>query len=70
MSVLAVQWLRVHAFTTGAWVRFLVRELGSHMLCGMAKKLKKKKKRESYKYLDVEEKNPVLRKRKIRKKKE
>ena len=40
------------------------------MLCGMAKKLKKKKKRESYKYLDVEEKNPVLRKRKIRKKKE
>ena len=69
MNFLAVQSLRLHAFTTGAWVRFLVRELGSHMLCSMAKKFKKKKK-ESYKYLDVEEKNPVLRKRKIRKKKE
>ena len=26
------------------WVQFLIRELRSHMLCGIAKKLKKKKK--------------------------
>ena len=40
---LVVQWVRLYAPNAGGpWVRSLVRELRSHMLCGMAKKLKKK----------------------------
>ena len=37
---LAVQWLGLSAFTVGAWVQSLVRELKSHKLCSMAKKKK------------------------------
>ena len=40
-TCLEIQWLRLGAFTVGAWVQSLVRELRSHMLCGMAKKKKK-----------------------------
>ena len=36
---LVVQLLGLHAFA--AWVRFLVRELGVHKLCGMIKKKKR-----------------------------
>ena len=35
---LAVQWLRLHAFTAGALVQPLVGELRSHMPCGAARK--------------------------------
>ena len=38
---LVVQWLRLVLPVQGAQVRSLVRELGSHMLCGAAKKKKK-----------------------------
>ena len=43
---LAVQWLRLHDPMHRAWVRFLVRKLRSYMLCGSAKKVFKKKKKE------------------------
>ena len=33
---LVVQWLRLCVANSGAWVRSLVRKLGSHILCGMA----------------------------------
>ena len=36
-TCLEIQWLRLGAFTVGAWVQSLVRELRSHMLCGMTK---------------------------------
>ena len=39
-----VQWLRLRAFTAGAQVQSLVRELKSQKLHGVAKKKKKKKK--------------------------
>ena len=41
---MVVQWLRLHAANTGAQDWSLVGKLGSHMPCGMAKKIKKKKK--------------------------
>ena len=37
---LVVQWLRLHTSTSGAQVQSLDRELRSHMLHGMAKKIK------------------------------
>ena len=39
-NFLAVQWLRLGAFTPGAQVQSLVRELRSRKLCGAAKKKK------------------------------
>ena len=41
-ACLEVQRLRLGALTVGSWVQSLVRELRSHMLCGMAK-IKKKR---------------------------
>ena len=41
---LAIQWLRLHALNIGVRVWSLVREKRSHMLCGVAKRLKKTKK--------------------------
>ena len=40
---LAVQWLRLCVSSAGGRVRSLVGELRSDMLCGVAKKKKKKK---------------------------
>ena len=37
---LMVQWLKLHTSVQGEQVRFLVRELGFHMLGGVAKKTK------------------------------
>ena len=42
-TCLESQWFRLGAFTVGAWIQSLVRELRSHMLCGMAKIKKKKR---------------------------
>ena len=36
-NFLEVQWLRLSAFTAGAWVQSLVGELRPCMLCGMVK---------------------------------
>ena len=41
---LEVQWLRLHASTTGDKDLILVGELSSHKLCGVVKKKKKRKK--------------------------
>ena len=38
---MVVQWLKLHIFSAVAQVQSLVRELGSHKSCGMAKKKKK-----------------------------
>ena len=35
---MVVQWLKLHIFSAVAQVQSLVRELGSHKSCGMAKK--------------------------------
>ena len=46
---LEVQWLRLHASTTGDKDLILVGELSSHKLCGVVKKKKKKKERKKEK---------------------
>ena len=46
---MVVQWLRLHVFTAVGMALILLRELKSHMLCSMAKNLKKKKKKEEVK---------------------
>ena len=43
VTSVVVQWLRLCASAQAARVRSLVRELRSHMLCSVAKNLKKKK---------------------------
>ena len=48
-TALVVQWIRLHASTAGMRVQFLVRELRSHMLCGVAKQQKTKHKRKQTK---------------------
>ena len=48
---LEVQWLRLHASTTGDKDLILVGELSSHKLCGVVKKKKKKKERKEKKVL-------------------
>ena len=69
-----VQWLRLHVSTAagtgsipGPGIRIprAARSMGKKL-----KKKKKKKLRESYKCLDVEGKNPMFRKRRLRKKRE
>ena len=42
---LEVQWLRLHASTTGDKDLILVGELSSHKLCGVVKKKKKKERK-------------------------
>ena len=46
---LAVQWLGLGTLTVVAWVQSLVRELRSHKLHGVAKKIKKQKTNEQTK---------------------
>ena len=41
---LEVQWLRLHASTTGGKDLILVADLSSHKLCGVVKKKEKEKK--------------------------
>ena len=48
---LEVQWLRLHASSTGDKDLILVGELSSHKLCGVVKKKKKRKKRKEKKVL-------------------
>ena len=47
---LEVQWLRLHASTTGAKDLILVAELSSQKLCGVVKKKKKKRKEKKRKF--------------------
>ena len=46
---LEVQWLRLHASTTGDKDLILVGELSSHKLCGVVKKKKKKERKKERK---------------------
>ena len=45
---LEVQWLRLHASTTGDKDLILVGELSSHKLCGVVKKKKKERKKRKF----------------------